>query len=517
MAELFNTPVGFRAETVDENWNVTVDDQGNLLLRSNSPTDGVTRLVINDDSGAVGIGTADPQVPLDVAGDVHLRDSASRNRVRLSPSGQRLEVMNEEGEIIGMLGGASDVRLGSNGQRGDLYLYPTSADDIFDNGDARVHLNGQVGEVSLRDAEGTQRVRLSSSAQRIEVMNSEGEIIGMLGGGSNVRLGTHGQRGDLYLYPTSANNIFDNADARVHLNGQAGEVSLRDAEGTQRVRLSSSGQRIEVMNSEGEIIGMLGGGSNVRLGTNGQRGDLYLYPTSADNIFDNGDARVHLNGQAGEVSLRDAEGTQRVRLSSSGQRIEVMNSEGEIIGMLGGAGNIRAGTNGESGDIYLYPSTAGNIFSNGEASIHLNGQTGDIILQNADCAEEFDLADDDLVEPGDVAALGAEGKLLPARTAYSKRVAGVMAGAGSYRPGIIMDRQVSEGRRAPLALLGKVFCKVDATYGAIEIGDLLTSSENPGHAMKASDPARAFGAVIGKALEPFTEGTGLIRVLVTLQ
>jgi hypothetical protein len=66
-------------------------------------------------------------------------------------------------------------------------------------------------------------------------------------------------------------------------------------------------------------------------------------------------------------------------------------------------------------------------------------------------------------------------------------------------------------------LIGKVYCKVDAGYGAIEIGDLLTTSPTPGSAMKANDPLKAFGAVLGKALRPLTEGQGLIPVLVALQ
>jgi hypothetical protein len=37
--------------------------------------------------------------------------------------------------------------------------------------------------------------------------------------------------------------------------------------------------------------------------------------------------------------------------------------------------------------------------------------TGDIILTNADCAEDFDIADPTLVEPGTVMVLGEEGKL----------------------------------------------------------------------------------------------------------
>ena len=52
----------------------------------------------------------------------------------------------------------------------------------------------------------------------------------------------------------------------------------------------------------------------------------------------------------------------------------------------------------------------------------------------------------------------------------------------------------------PVALVGKVYCKVDASYSPIEVGDLLTTSLTPGHAMKANDHVKAFGAVIGKAL-----------------
>ena len=143
--------------------------------------------------------------------------------------------------------------------------------------------------------------------------------------------------------------------------------------------------------------------------------------------------------------------------------------------------------------------------------------TGDIRLANADCAEDFDICETQQIEPGTVMVLGEEGKLEPSQKAYDKRVAGVVSGAGSYKPGIVLDKQQSKNTRKPIALLGKVFCKVDALHGAIEIGDLLTTSPTPGHAMKAHDPAQAFGTVIGKALRPFAEGQGLIPILIALQ
>jgi hypothetical protein len=35
--------------------------------------------------------------------------------------------------------------------------------------------------------------------------------------------------------------------------------------------------------------------------------------------------------------------------------------------------------------------------------------------------------------------------------------------------------------------------------------------------MRAADPALAFGAVIGKALTPLDEGTGLVDMIISLQ
>ncbi len=145
------------------------------------------------------------------------------------------------------------------------------------------------------------------------------------------------------------------------------------------------------------------------------------------------------------------------------------------------------------------------------------GVGGDILLANADCAEDFDVISLTLAEPGSVMVIGEDGVLHPCRAAYDKCVAGVISGAGQYKPGLILDKQPGSSSRSPIALLGKVYCKVTAENGAIEMGDMLTTSPVSGHAMKASDPARAFGAVIGKALRPHELGIGMIPILIALQ
>jgi hypothetical protein len=95
--------------------------------------------------------------------------------------------------------------------------------------------------------------------------------------------------------------------------------------------------------------------------------------------------------------------------------------------------------------------------------------------------------------------------------------ADIVSGAGAFKPGLVLDKQADSHDRRTIALVGKVYCKVDARYGAVGVGDLLTTSPSIGHAMKATDRASAFGAVIGKALRALPDGQGLIPVLITRQ
>jgi hypothetical protein len=113
--------------------------------------------------------------------------------------------------------------------------------------------------------------------------------------------------------------------------------------------------------------------------------------------------------------------------------------------------------------------------------------------------------------------IDGEDTLKPCDRPYDHRVAGVISGAGGLNPGITLGKRTGSGKRLPLALAGKAFCMVDASYAPVEIGDLLTTSATPGYAMKVQDPTRAFGAVIGKALKPLPRGKGLVPVLVALQ
>ena len=109
------------------------------------------------------------------------------------------------------------------------------------------------------------------------------------------------------------------------------------------------------------------------------------------------------------------------------------------------------------------------------------------------------------------------GHLKVSSQAYDTRVAGVLSGANGISPGIQMQQQsLLEGGKN-VALTGRVYVLAEAAHGAIEPGDLLTTSETPSHAMKVSDHARASGAILGKAMSGLKQGKGMVLVLVTLQ
>jgi hypothetical protein len=142
---------------------------------------------------------------------------------------------------------------------------------------------------------------------------------------------------------------------------------------------------------------------------------------------------------------------------------------------------------------------------------------GDVRLDGRDCAESFASEGDRPLTPGTVVVIADDEQVRECAEPYDRKVAGVFSGAGTYRPGIILGREPAGVSSVNLALVGRVYCNVDAEYSPIAVGDLLTTSATPGHAMKASDPQRAFGAILGKALRPLSEGRGIIPVLIALQ
>jgi len=94
----------------------------------------------------------------------------------------------------------------------------------------------------------------------------------------------------------------------------------------------------------------------------------------------------------------------------------------------------------------------------------------------------------------------------------------LVAGVVSPRPGLVLGEKADD--KVQVAHSGRVKVKVDASYGPVAIGDLLVTSPTPGHAMRAKNADSTQiqpGTLLGKALEPLTQGQSEILVLLTLQ
>lgn len=141
------------------------------------------------------------------------------------------------------------------------------------------------------------------------------------------------------------------------------------------------------------------------------------------------------------------------------------------------------------------------------------------IQGGSDLSETFDINGEN-VEPGMVVVIDPDsaGGLMRSSQAYDRKVAGIISGAGGIRPGMVMGQKGSVASGAyPVALTGRVYCFVDASEHAIIPGDLLTTSDTPGYAMKVTDHQQAAGATIGKAMTKLALGEkGLVLVLVNL-
>ena len=154
----------------------------------------------------------------------------------------------------------------------------------------------------------------------------------------------------------------------------------------------------------------------------------------------------------------------------------------------------------------------GGVVVNGDTSVRVLTITG-----GSDVAEPFKMPEG--TEKGAVVVIDEvnPGQLKVSEHAYDTHVAGIVSGADGINPGLSLHQDgVLEGGKN-VALSGRVKVMADASNGAIRPGDLLTTSDNPGHCMKVTDHAKAQGAIIGKAMSSLERGNGYVLVLVSLQ
>jgi len=177
----------------------------------------------------------------------------------------------------------------------------------------------------------------------------------------------------------------------------------------------------------------------------------------------------------------------------------------------------------DAGQIRLYSADGTTVTIEIDGAYNGDGRiiTNELqITGGSDLSEFFELSDYGSIEKGMVVSIDENnpGQLKITQTAFDKKVAGIVSGANQINPGLIMSQKgtIADGEHL-IALSGRVYCMVDASNNPVEVGDMLTTSDVAGHAMKVTEYQKAQGAIIGKAMTSLDSGKGLVLVLVSLQ
>jgi hypothetical protein len=451
--------------------------------------------IYNTNSGNVGVGTSSPDTKLHVEGgsDAELDHGGylvlgptdggnltfDNNEIMARSAGgtSRLYLNNRGGDVV--VGGASGGNLGVGAVPEGL-LHVTRPDDP----DTPAIVLDRSGAYTRR---------------QIDIRSDDGLRVARTGIRDDLTISSTGLVGIATTSPSAALEVYKPMDSpytSLRFDGAAID-SAATLFGTATLSLNAY--------EEGNVTLATGGG-NVGIGTVSP--EVRLQVENGDDVEPDGGGYLVLGPMfAGNLALDDNE----IMARSNGvpANLYLNNAGGNVVVGGSSGGNLGVGTSSPqarldvSGNVIVRSATSGNVL------IELG--------EGLDYAEGFDVSDTGQIAPGTVLVIDVDnpGKLVVSDSPYDRKVAGIVAGAKGLGSAVRLGAGQYD---FDVALAGRVYCNVDATYGAVQPGDLLTTSPTPGYAMKVTNNEQATGAILGKAMEPLgSNEKGQILVLVTLQ
>ncbi|MCZ6836297.1 MAG: hypothetical protein O7G85_11025 [Planctomycetota bacterium] len=449
----------------------------------------------NTNNGRVGINKVSTQWNIDI-----LATTSAGLGLRLArPGGSRIALSNTSGGSNAKSWGIDTSGITPTSLNfhaladGEITILNTPL-QLFRDGDVEVQTQLRLGtDLTMQGTAGGTAtffqsdddlgVTISANSSQVSTWGSDGLEQIRLWGGS---------WGEVLLYDSSVTN--DNTVVLSATGNSGGQLSLRNSTGA-----FVSGVLLEGATTEG------GGGLSLR-----ETDGTTIFEFNATDAFSTGGDFFAYNNAGGLVFDFDT------------------GSSTPFVQLLDGSGT--------SNNSILFTTSSGGVISlrnsSGATTITLDGDFGGdgrvttqelSITGGSDLSEQFDVRSGDFEpEPGMVVCIDTDniGKLVVSEGEYDRTVAGIISGAGGIKTGMMMGQEgsIADGEY-PVALTGRVYVMCDTANGPIEPGDLLTTSDVPGHAMKVTDYQAAQGAIIGKAMSRLdsADGRGLVLVLVTLQ
>jgi hypothetical protein len=336
-------------------------------------------------------------------------------------------------------------------------------------------------------------------------------------------------------YVLALRNAADNDLVRVLGNGNFGIGTTSPAANLQvesssspTIRLVSTGDNVayqRIKGSTGDWYAGLFGSVDYSIGDLTNSNATYLTVKRTSGNVGIGTTSPNIYGGGLEVSRAGQAGVRVSDTAASGKGVEIgADTVGGFIQTVATGADLRFFT-GNAATQVMYLTSGGNVgigtsTPSSSYKLDVNGDvrvSGNISAKYQDVAEWVPASEQ--LSAGTVVVLDStkSNQVTSSTTSYDTRVAGVV----SEQPGIALGEK--SDTKVLVATTGRVRVKVDATKGAIHIGDLLVTSDVPGLAMK-SEPImiggrqiHAPGTLIGKALEPLEQGKGEILVLLSLQ
>ena len=364
---------------------------------------------------------------------------------------------------------------------------------------------GSSNTATGRDALFNNTVGISNTANGFSALRSNTTASG------NVAIGVNALYSQSF---SNSNSLWDSNNVAVGISALETNQPTSTANGKNNTAVGTATLRANTTGAQNTALGGSAlfsntvGANNTAIGYNVLTGNTTGIQNTATGISALENNLSGNNNTAVGISALESNstGNNNTALGNGAGRLLTSGSNNIAIG--------NAGVVGESNTIRIgTPGTQTTAYIAGRLIIPILTITG-----GADVAEPFPMSTKEIPK-GAVVVIDDKntGELKLSERAYDQRVAGIVSGANGINPGIALHQEGALGGGQNVSLSGRVYVLADAAFGSIRPGDLLTTSDTPGHAMKATEPNRAQGAVLGKAMSPLKEGRGVVLVLVTLQ